>query len=1418
MTEQAANSQKGKSGILASVRASVGALSLAGEPGQREKAWKLWQDRFERATRWMAVTNDDKLDLLLLVGGEELQKLIQTLPEQPTDYKSHIEKLDQHFKANRNNTLELYKLFNTEWSPDMYFADFETKCREQALHCDFPITLDNAIIMLTVVKTDNNELRSEIIRKNGDLKSVRETAKSFEVAREGRQMMKGGDTVHSQAKDDPEVKRVTRPGRYSMRSKGPDQTAGRAQAQGRPGCTKCGNEAHGGRNVCPATGRRCLKCGRLNHFARMCNKASNEGRDKQANSVELEQEPNTYCVSQEGESLEEVYLYQLKEGKSQNPTVTLNINGIPFSLHLDTQADVTVITEKHYGKLQATCTLQPTGVTIRSYSGEGKGPVLPLLGKFAATLTRGEKEIAEPVYVVKGQGDTALLSRQAAERMGLVEYHLDLTLSTPSPVMGESRQSTVDLIEEYQDVFSGLGKLKGVKVKLHVDPEAKGAVQKQRRISLPLKDKFDQILNKWEDMDIIEDVGDEPTDWCSNVVLTPKKDGENIRASLDMTDANKHIKRTRHAIPTLRELETKLNGAKYFSHLDMNDGYMQLELAEESRKVTTFYTHRGLKRFKRLHFGVNSAAEIFNEEVRKVVVQEPNAVSIYDDILIFGATTEEHDEALRHVLQLWREHGLTLNLKKSRFNLRAVKFFGKVFSDQGISPDPDKVAALKAAGPPQSAVEVRSFLFFAGANADFMEGFAQVTAPLRNLMKDDAQFQWTAECQQSFEQVKAMLTEDTVMAYFDPQRKTRLKTDAGPGGMAATMKQYDPRTKRWRPVTYRSRAFTDTESRYSQLEKEAKAVEWGIFTNQIYLYGLGDAFEVDTDHKPLVPLLSGYRTTAPLRIERMRVRLQGFNFRINYVPGKKAGSENNEADYNSRHPEPLAAQQDHPSSKQAEFELRETEGEFEKDIMAIVNSSVPEAVTWQELLEETLVDMELSSLKEAIARGYFTVREKGALGPQYDSIFTELAVVGGLVVRGARIVVPKSLRDKVVKLAHEGHQGITKTKEYLRTRVWFPGLDRMVEAHIQHCHPCQVVTVSQEREPLRMTPMPNEPWKEVAMDFWGPIHTGEYLLVTICKQSRWAEVEFLTSTSARAVIPKLDKTFASLGIPVSVSSDNGPPFNGKDFSDFSQYLGFRHERKTPLNPQANAEAEQFMRILKKLYQISQLTGSNFKQEVYRFLRAYRATPHCTTKVAPADLMYPNRKFRTRLPIGVTPRAHEFEELYQRDFEKKMKMKGYADNKRYVKTSDLQIGDSVLVRRQAGNKATPPYETEPLQVQYRKGTRVVAKRADGSSVTRTTAHFKKVPFRSAEDDQGQSTTEWPTEPVGESTLSTGENECSGVEQSNETIAGMGESVQTEGVAPTRPQAPQVGEEGLRRSERHRKETGSYLKEKYKDFQL
>ena len=160
------NTHKGKTGVLESGKACLGAINLKGEPGQREKAWKLWQERFERAMRW---SETYKLDLFLLVGGEELQKLIETLPEQPANYESHIQELNNNFEAHGNNTLELYKFFNIDWPTEVPFEDFETKCREQGLHCEFPITIENATAgsgqnekWRATQRIDPKEWRSEI--------------------------------------------------------------------------------------------------------------------------------------------------------------------------------------------------------------------------------------------------------------------------------------------------------------------------------------------------------------------------------------------------------------------------------------------------------------------------------------------------------------------------------------------------------------------------------------------------------------------------------------------------------------------------------------------------------------------------------------------------------------------------------------------------------------------------------------------------------------------------------------------------------------------------------------------------------------------------------------------------------------------------------------------------------------------------------------------------------------------------------------------------------------------------------------------------------------------------------------------------------------------------------------------------------
>ena len=204
-------------------------------------------------------------------------------------------------------------------------------------------------------------------------------------------------------------------------------------------------------------------------------------------------------------------------------------------------------------------------------------------------------------------------------------------------------------------------------------------------------------------------------------------------------------------------------------------------------------------------------------------------------------------------------------------------------------------------------------------------------------------------------------------------------------------------------------------------------------------------------------------------------------------------------------------------------------------------------------------------------------------------------------------MIPEKLRERTIDLAHASHQGIVKTKQFLRETVWFPGIDRMVERKITDCLPCQATTAGGQCEPLKMTPLPDGPWKQIAVDFAGPFPGGEYILVVIDEYSRFPEVEILYSTSANATIPKLDAIFARQGIPSMLKSDNGPPFNSEQFASWSKFIGFSHRKVTPKWPEANGEAERFMRTLNKAVKTAKLEKGNWKQEIFTFLRHYRAT-------------------------------------------------------------------------------------------------------------------------------------------------------------------------------------------------------------------
>ena len=217
----------------------------------------------------------------------------------------------------------------------------------------------------------------------------------------------------------------------------------------------------------------------------------------------------------------------------------------------------------------------------------------------------------------------------------------------------------------------------------------------------------------------------------------------------------------------------------------LKQGYHQLTLAEESRNLTTFTTHKGLRRYKRLCFGVNSAAEIFQNTISQTIQDISNAKNMSDDVIIWGKNLEEHNTALTKVLQRFEEKGITLNEGKCRFNKTRLQFYGLVFSKEGVSPDPSLVQDFANTQPPKNVSEVRSLLGRSQYCAKFIQDYASITEPLRRLTQKDAQCQWGKSQQEAFEKLKETLLSDPVMAYFDIAKHKTVTTDAGPYGISA---------------------------------------------------------------------------------------------------------------------------------------------------------------------------------------------------------------------------------------------------------------------------------------------------------------------------------------------------------------------------------------------------------------------------------------------------------------------------------------------------------------------------------------------------------------------------------------------------------------------------------------------------------
>ncbi|UYV75118.1 K02A2.6-like [Cordylochernes scorpioides] len=472
---------------------------------------------------------------------------------------------------------------------------------------------------------------------------------------------------------------------------------------------------------------------------------------------------------------------------------------------------------------------------------------LHVIGKFTALIEKDGSSIPGEIFVVP-QLMQPLLSGKASESLNLIKR-----------LQSIEKRNSLNHFEEYPKLFTGLGALQGsytIKLKDESQPHA---IYTPRRIPIPLLNKTKEQLDQMVEKGVIGKV-EQPTDWCAPMVIVPKPSSNDLRICVDLTALNKFVKREQYPIPSVEYTLAQMGGAKLFSKLDANSGFWQIPLSKYSSSLTTFLTPFGRYRFKRLPFGNSSAPEVFQRKMSNLLESQSGVNCHMDDIVIWGATQEEHDERLRCVLRKLQDSGLTLNKEKCIFSVKEINFLGHLITERGV------------------------FLGMVNFTGKFILDLSTILYPLNQLLVKRNDWRWDSAQEEAFEKVKKLLSTSPALTLFDPNLPTTVSADASSYGLGAVLLQKSEDGYQ-KAVAYASRTMPETEKRWPQIEKESLAIVWACERFQDYL--MGKTFSIESDHKPLIPIFSTKNLDEMTpRIQRLRLRMMRYSYSIHHTPGK----------------------------------------------------------------------------------------------------------------------------------------------------------------------------------------------------------------------------------------------------------------------------------------------------------------------------------------------------------------------------------------------------------------------------------------------------------------------------------------------------------------------------------------------------
>ena len=791
--------------------------------------------------------------------------------------------------------------------------------------------------------------------------------------------------------------------------------------------------------------------------------------------------------------------------------------------------------------------------------------------------------------------------------------HFDLS---NSDLTNAQKHTLAAFLQQNRDVFATglheLGQCNKYMHKIETLPNAKPVKMPFYRATPQHQSEINRQVDDLLQNDIIQESNSE---WHSPCLLVKKSNGD-FRLVTDFRRLNKITKPMSFPLPRMECVFDTIgqSRAKYFSSLDLHSAFLQIGMHPDSRHKAAFITQNGIYEYKRMPFGLMNAPVSFQMVMSQVLrgMTWKQCLIYLDDILVFSESFEAHIKHLDQIFAKLREANLKLKPDKCDFAAKELHYLGHIISKNGIRTNPKKTEAVSTFPVPKSQKDVRSFLGMCNYYRKFVKDYAKIAAPMNYLLRSDVQFQWTDQCQRSFEVLKQALLSSPILAYPDMNKSFILTCDASTTAIGYVLGQFDDEGKE-HVIAYGGRSLHDNEKNWCTSEQEMLAIIEGIRSYHIYL--ADREFKIITDHKALKYVMNQKKTTS--RLARWATEIQGYKFEVIHRPGKN----NVVADALSRrsYDSPAASKENicsidatesvqdctsvvTNSSKSVNQEFVQVEL-FYSDLPTIYAVD-PESVLpslsdlpsiaklqqecedfkdiYQYLDQDILPNDEDQILKIVVNSRYYELCD-GVLYHWFQRRVkrNKDAPVEERWVK--QLALPKVLRQEALKAYHDNsaggaHLGIERVMAAMKSKYHWPRMHQAIHDYIHHCDTCQRIKRDTHAHPPPLTPLPTDGrFERWHMDFLKLHKTKDgyqYVLVIVDSFTKWIEAfPMKTQESTEVATCLFENVFTRFGCPKYLVSDRGRSFMNNLITALCELFDIKQFLTSSYHPQSNSQVE-----------------------------------------------------------------------------------------------------------------------------------------------------------------------------------------------------------------------------------------------------